>query len=45
MSGTGNACAWHNSAKLDPLYCTNMLPLDEEENVGALAPTGSIFKY
>lgn len=42
ISGTGNACAWHNNAKLACMYCKKMLPLEEDENVGALAPTGSV---
>lgn len=42
INGTGNAWAWHSKAKLECSFRTKMLPLESVENVGALAPTGSI---
>jgi len=41
INGTGKACAWHKSPKLCPIFLTNVLLFDSDENVGAFAPTGS----
>lgn len=41
MSGTGNACAWHRSAKLWFACFSNVMLFDSVENVGAFDPTGS----
>lgn len=42
ISGTGNAWAWHKSAKLSPACCTNAEIFEVVENVGAFEPTGSM---
>lgn len=42
MSGTGYACAWHNSAKLEcRLFWKDEL-FRSVENAGAFDPTGSV---
>lgn len=41
INGTGNACAWHRSAKSSPRSFTNDHVLVSLANVGAFAPTGS----
>lgn len=41
INGTGNACAWHKSAKFSEIPLTKDQTLVSLENVGALAPTGS----
>lgn len=43
--GTGKAWAWHSRAKLEFMARTNILTLESLENVGAFAPTGSMWKF
>lgn len=43
--GTGKACAWQSSAKLELLGFMNMLILESVEKVGGFEPIGSANKY